>query len=170
MSTEGPEVSSTIRDLAEKSVEQARGAVSTLLQAAQKASETIQSTTKTAELPQGQAVARGFGYAQENISSIFDFAQKLVRAPGLTSEPAGHDRLLAALRQRAAEGSDGDRALLETAADALAEEAARRAGAAKSLYADAACKEASRWTIQCCAPASPTTWCFASTRSAISWS
>ena len=63
MSTENPEVSSTIRDLAEKSVEQARAAVSTLLQAAQKTSESIQSATKTAELPQGQAVVRGFGYA-----------------------------------------------------------------------------------------------------------
>lgn len=83
MSTENPEVSSTIRDVAEKSVEQARGAVGKLLEAAQKASDTIQSTTKTADLPQGQAVARGFGYAQENISAIFDFAQKLVRAPSL---------------------------------------------------------------------------------------
>ena len=28
-------------------------------------------------------MARGFGFAQQNISSIFDFAQQLVRAPDL---------------------------------------------------------------------------------------
>jgi phasin len=83
MSTERSEIPSSVRDLAEKSVEQARGAVGTLLDAARKASETIQATTKTGETPAGEAVARGFGYAQENISAIFDFAQKLVKAPDL---------------------------------------------------------------------------------------
>ncbi len=83
MSTEGSEIPSSVRDLAQKSVEQARGAVGTLLDAARKASETIQTTTKTGDTPAGEAVSRGFGYAQQNISAIFDFAQKLVKAPGL---------------------------------------------------------------------------------------
>lgn len=77
------EIPSKVRDFADKSVEQARSAVGTLLEAARKASETIQSTTKTGETPEGQAVARGFGFAQQNISAIFDFAQQLVRAPDL---------------------------------------------------------------------------------------
>jgi phasin len=81
MTTEKPEVPAGVREFAEKSVEQARGAVGTLLDAARKAADTIQSTTKTADTPDGQAVARGFGFAQQNISAIFDFAQQLVRAP-----------------------------------------------------------------------------------------
>lgn len=83
MSSEGSEIPSKVRDLAEKSVEQARSAVDTLLEAARGAADTIQTTVKTAELPAGQAVSRGFGYAKENISAIFDFAQQLVRAPDL---------------------------------------------------------------------------------------
>lgn len=93
MSTEGSnsggsEIPSKMRDLAEKSVEQARGAIDTLLEAARTTAESIQSTTKTAELPAGQAVAKGFGYAKENIAAIFDFAQKLVRAPDLKEAAA----------------------------------------------------------------------------------
>ncbi len=83
MSTEGPEIPSKTRDFAEKSVDQARGAVDTLLEAARTTAESIQSTANTAELPAGQAVSRGFGYAKENIGAIFDFAQQLVRAPDL---------------------------------------------------------------------------------------
>lgn len=83
MTNDKPEVPSSVRDFAEKSLEQARGAVGTLLDAARKTAETIQSTTKTADSPEGQAVARGFGFAQQNISAIFDFAQQIVRAPDL---------------------------------------------------------------------------------------
>jgi phasin len=83
MTTEKPEVPAGVREFADKSVEQARGAVGTLLDAARKTAETIQSTTKTGDTPEGQAVARGFGFAQQNISAIFDFAQQLVRAPDL---------------------------------------------------------------------------------------
>ena len=74
-------IPSKIREVAEESVEKARGAVGSLLEAARSASETIQTSTKTAELPEGQAVSRGFSFAKENISAIFDFAQQLVRAP-----------------------------------------------------------------------------------------
>jgi len=83
MAAESSEASSGLRDFAEKSLEQARGAVGTLLEAGRKTADTIQATAKTADSPEGQAVARGFGFAQENITSIFDFAQRLVRAPDL---------------------------------------------------------------------------------------
>jgi phasin len=83
MTTDKTEVPAGVREFADKSVEQARGAVGTLLDAARKTAETIQSTTKTGDTPEGQAVARGFGFAQQNISAIFDFAQQLVRAPDL---------------------------------------------------------------------------------------
>lgn len=83
MSSDASEIPSKVREFAEKSVEQARGAVGSLLDAARSTADAIQSSTKTAETPEGQAVARGFGYAKENISAIFDFAQQLVRAPDL---------------------------------------------------------------------------------------
>lgn len=83
MDTESSETPSKVREIAEKSVEQARGAVGTLLGAARSAAEAVQNATKTGESPEGQAVARGFGFAEQNISAIFDFAQKLVRAPDL---------------------------------------------------------------------------------------
>ncbi|NNM71483.1 phasin family protein [Enterovirga aerilata] len=77
------EIPSSVRDFAEKSVEQARSAVGTLLDAARKTAESIQTSAKTADTPPGQAVSRGFGFAEQNISAIFDFARKLVRAPDL---------------------------------------------------------------------------------------
>ena len=83
MNDDEPKVSPDLRDRASKSVEQARGAVGAALAAAHQAATTIQSAAKTAETPEGQAVARGFGFAQQNITAIFDFAQKLVRAPDL---------------------------------------------------------------------------------------
>lgn len=83
MSTENAGTSSGLRDFAEKSLEQARGAVGTLLEASRKTASAIQDTTKTGDTAEGQAVARGFGFAEQNISAIFDFAQQLVRAPDL---------------------------------------------------------------------------------------
>jgi hypothetical protein len=83
MNDDEPKTSPDMRELASKSVEQARGAVNAALAFAQQASSSIQSATKTGETPQGAAVSRGFGYAQQNIGAIFDFAQKLVRAPDL---------------------------------------------------------------------------------------
>lgn len=85
MTAETSENTTSIKDFAEQSVEKARSAVGTLLDAAQKAAESIQSSTNTGHLPEGQAVARGFGFAKDNISAIFNFAQELVRAPDLSS-------------------------------------------------------------------------------------
>lgn len=83
MSNDTQAASAGLRDFAEKSLEQARGAVGTLLAAGRKTADTIQETTKTQDSPEGQAVARGFGFAEQNIAAIFDFAQQLVRAPDL---------------------------------------------------------------------------------------
>jgi hypothetical protein len=77
------EIPSGLRDAAEKSVEHARTAVGSLLEAARTAADTIQTSAKTGDTSAGQAVTRGFGFAKENIGAIFDFAQKLVRAPDL---------------------------------------------------------------------------------------
>ena len=82
MSTTQPkfEIPTEMRDFAEKSVEQARNAVSTFIQNARKATETLQNSTKTAELPAGVAFARGLEFTEQNVSAAFELAQKLVRA------------------------------------------------------------------------------------------
>ena len=74
------EVPAEMRDFAEKSVEQARSAVSAFIQSARKATDTLQTTTKTAELPAGVALSRGLDFTEQNVTAAFELAQKLVRA------------------------------------------------------------------------------------------
>lgn len=74
------EIPAEVRDFAEKSVEQARGAVVALVQNARKATETVQAQTKTAELPASVAYVRGLEQFEQNLVSAFEVAQKLVRA------------------------------------------------------------------------------------------
>ena len=74
------EIPSEMRDFTEKSVEQARTAVSTFIQNARKATDSLQSTTKTAELPAGVAFSRGLEFTEQNVTAAFELAQKLVRA------------------------------------------------------------------------------------------
>ncbi|MDB5592707.1 phasin family protein [Enterovirga sp.] len=81
MKSDKPDMS--VRDVAEKGVEKARDAIDFLLDAARNTAEAVQSSTKTDKEPAGQAVQKGFGFAKENITAVFDLAQKLVRAPDL---------------------------------------------------------------------------------------
>lgn len=81
MTTEKPDMS--VRDIAEKGVEKARDAVGFLLETARSTAEAVQANTKTDTQPSGVAVQRGFAFAKENITAIFDLAQKLTRAPDL---------------------------------------------------------------------------------------
>ncbi|GEP07874.1 phasin [Methylobacterium oxalidis] len=74
------EVPAEMRDFAEKSVEQARNAVATILQNTRKAAESFQSVTKTTELPASVAFSRGFDFTEQNVAAAFELAQKLVRA------------------------------------------------------------------------------------------
>jgi phasin len=74
------EIPNEMRDIAEKSVEQARKAVEGFIGAAQKAVGQADSTTTTM-----QTNARAFGdkamtFAEQNVRSAFDYAQRLVRA------------------------------------------------------------------------------------------
>ena len=82
MSTTQPklEIPTEMRDFAEKSVEQARSAVSTFIQTARKATDTVQTSTKTAELPASVAFSRGLDFTEQNVTAAFELAQKLVRA------------------------------------------------------------------------------------------
>src|SRR3954468_7130019 len=74
------EIPTEMRDFADKSVEQARNAVSTFIQTARKATETLQTSTKAAELPAGIAFSRGLEFTEQNVAAAFELAQKLVRA------------------------------------------------------------------------------------------
>ena len=74
------QIPTEMRDFAEKSVEQARNAVSSFIQNARKATETLQTSTKTAELPAGVAFSRGLDFTEQNVAAAFELAQKLVRA------------------------------------------------------------------------------------------
>ncbi len=71
------EVPAQIRELAEKSVEQARKAFEEFVVAAQKA--TAQSEAATASLATGakEVSSKAMGYAEANVKAAFDFAQKL---------------------------------------------------------------------------------------------
>ncbi|WP_336492747.1 phasin [Methylobacterium nigriterrae] len=82
MSTTQPsfEIPAEMRDFAEKSVEQARSALTSFIQNARKAADSLQTSTKTAELPASVAFSRGLAFTEQNVTAAFDLAQKLVRA------------------------------------------------------------------------------------------
>lgn len=74
------EIPSEMRDMAEKSVQQARQALGGFLGAAQKAVDTVQGSTNTMQSSATDATRKTLAYAEQNISATFDHAQRLVRA------------------------------------------------------------------------------------------
>ncbi len=80
MQTPNFEIPTEMRDFAEKSVEQARTALIAFVQNARKATESVQAQTKTAELPVSVAYVRGLELFEQNLTTTFGLAQKLVRA------------------------------------------------------------------------------------------
>ncbi len=74
------EVPPEMRNVAEQSVLQARQAVDTFMGAAQKALTKWQEQAEAAQAGAKGAGAKVIGYAERNIASSFDFAQRLVRA------------------------------------------------------------------------------------------
>ncbi|MDR7036237.1 MULTISPECIES: phasin [Methylobacterium] len=83
MTTQTFEIPSELRDFAEKSVDQARTAVGTLISNSVKAADQVQSSSQTFQSTLQAAVAKGFDHAQSNANATFDFAQKLVRTKDL---------------------------------------------------------------------------------------
>ncbi|MGH1573285.1 phasin family protein [Methylobacterium sp. P31] len=77
------EISTEVRDFAEKSVELSRAGFIACVQNARTAMERAQAQTKTAELPFSVAYVRGLEFFEQNLASTFDLAQKLVRAANL---------------------------------------------------------------------------------------
>jgi phasin len=69
-------IPSQIIDLAEKNVEQARGAFLGFIGAAQKATDAAETLPSSAK----DAMAKAMSFAENNVNAAFDLAQKLVRA------------------------------------------------------------------------------------------
>jgi phasin len=69
-----------MRAFAEESVKQARNAFDTFIDAAQKAVNTAENSAESARASVKDVAQLSMRYAEANIASSFDFAQKLVRA------------------------------------------------------------------------------------------
>ena len=77
------EVSGAMRDLAEKSVGQARKAFDSFIDAARRAASTTQDATEAAGKNAQDMAAHSFQAAEQNVHAAFDFAQKLAQAKSL---------------------------------------------------------------------------------------
>jgi phasin len=74
------EIPPQMRELAEKSVEQAKQAFDTFVSAAQHAVKTAETQAASTQSGVKEAGALAMRYAERNINSSFEFAQKLMRA------------------------------------------------------------------------------------------
>ena len=83
MTTPSYEVPSDMRDLAEKSVDQARRAFDGFMTAAQKAAGQADTSAASMTTNAKSMGSKAMGFAESNVRSAFDLAQKLVRAKDL---------------------------------------------------------------------------------------
>lgn len=83
MPTPSYEIPADMRDLAEKSVDQARRAFDGFMTAAQKAAGQADTTAASVQTNAKTIGTKAMGFAEANVRSAFDLAQKLVRAKDL---------------------------------------------------------------------------------------
>jgi phasin len=74
------EIPTELRDVAERTVEQARKAFEGFVTVAQKAAGAIGGTAEQAQTEIKTMNAQVFGYAEQNVNATFDFVHKLVQA------------------------------------------------------------------------------------------
>jgi phasin len=74
------DVPTQMRQFAEQSVEQARKAVDGFMTAAQKAVATAETQADVAKSSVKDVGQKAMGFAEQNLTNSFEFAQKLVRA------------------------------------------------------------------------------------------
>ncbi|AWN42649.1 phasin [Methylobacterium durans] len=74
------EIPDSMRDLAEKSVGQARQAFDSFISTARRTSAQVQDSAESARQSAAEMTARSFQAAEQNVHAAFDFAQKLARA------------------------------------------------------------------------------------------
>jgi phasin len=73
------EVPTEMRAFAEKSVEQARKAFDGFVAAANQAASTLEGRASAAQAGAKDVTQKVMGFAEQNVASSFDFAQKLMR-------------------------------------------------------------------------------------------
>lgn len=76
----GYDVPNEMREMAEKSVDQAKKAFDGFVGAASKAVEAAESHAANAQAQSRDLAKKAIGYAEQNVSAAFDLAQKLVHA------------------------------------------------------------------------------------------
>lgn len=76
------EVPPEMRDLATKSVEQAKRAFDSFMGATQKAAGDMQGSTQSLQENAATTAKQVVGYAEQNVKAAFDHAQALVQAKG----------------------------------------------------------------------------------------
>lgn len=81
--TPGFEIPGAMRDLAEKSISQARQAFDSFISTARRTAETTQKTTELARTSAQDVGAQTFQAAEQNVHATLDFAQKLIQAKSL---------------------------------------------------------------------------------------
>jgi phasin len=74
------DVPTQMRQFAEQSVEQAKKAVDGFLSAAQKTAATLETQASTAQSGAKDVTQKAMTFAEQNVATSFEFAQKLVRA------------------------------------------------------------------------------------------
>ncbi len=83
MNTPSYEIPADMRDMAEKSVDQARRAFEGFVTAAQKAAGQADTTAASVQSNAKTLGTKAMSYAEQNVRTAFDLAQKLVRAKDL---------------------------------------------------------------------------------------
>ena len=83
MNNSSYEIPSDMRDLAEKSVDQARKAFEGFVTAAQKAAGQADDTAASVQSNAKNLGTKAMSFAEQNVRTAFDLAQKLVRAKDL---------------------------------------------------------------------------------------
>jgi phasin len=73
------EIPNELRELAERSVEQARKAFEDFVTAAQKAAGTVEGAAHEAQSGAKHVGAQILGFTEQNVNTVFDLAQKLAR-------------------------------------------------------------------------------------------
>lgn len=101
------EVPAEMRAFAEKSVEQAKAAFDSFISAAQNAVNTAETQAKTAQTGAREVGELAMRFAERNMSSSFEFAQRLVQAKDVKDVAALHadyvNSQIAALTEQAKE-------------------------------------------------------------------
>ena len=93
------DVPTQMRQFAEQSVEQARKAVDGFMTAAQKAVATAETQAGAVQTSAKDVGQKAMGFAEQNITNSFEFAQKLVRAKDIQEVMALQQEFLKAQMQ-----------------------------------------------------------------------